>query len=150
LFGTVFLLAEGWPVGARVLLIEDNPANVQLMTCLLSPYGHTLLYAEDGPKGLKAARWDHPDLIICDLQLPEMAGYEVACWLKREARLRTIPLVAVTGQPAVGDRVLAAGFDGYLARPIDPDTFVRQVEAYLQPGTIPPLAGRPSGVDSYS
>src|SRR5262245_9928300 len=103
-------------MGARVLIIEDNAGNLELMTYLLSAFGHTIIGAEDGDAGLKAARQDPPDLIICDVQLPGMDGYEVARWLKSDSQLRTIPLVAVTALAMVGDRdrVLAAGFDGYL------------------------------------
>jgi two-component system cell cycle response regulator len=129
-------------MGARVLILEDNPANLELMTYLLRAFGHTVLAAEDGRLGLAAARREQPDLIICDVQLPEMDGYEVARWLKSDPRLRTVPLVAVTALAMVGDRdrVLAAGFDGYLAKPIDPETFVRQMEGFLRPGqhTTPP------------
>jgi two-component system, cell cycle response regulator len=123
-------------VGARILIIEDNPANLELMTCLFSAFGHTVLAAEDGHRGLEAARREHPDLIICDVQLPDIDGFEVARWLKNDPDLRTTPLVAVTALAMVGDRdrVLAAGFDGYLAKPINPETFVRQMEVYLRPG----------------
>jgi two-component system cell cycle response regulator len=133
-------------VGARVLIIEDNPANLELMTYLLSTFGHTVLAAADGQRGLEAARRERPDLIICDVQLPDMDGYEVARWLKTNPELRATPLVAVTALAMVGDRerVLAAGFDGYFAKPINPETFVRQMEVFLQPGhhhTISPSRG---------
>jgi len=119
---------------ARILIIEDNPANLDLMTYLLSAFGHTPLGARDGEEGLAAAGREAPDLIVCDVQLPAMDGYEVARWLKSHPRLRTIPLVAVTALAMVGDRdkMLAAGFDGYIAKPIAPETFVREVEAFLQ------------------
>ena len=83
-------------MGARILIIEDNPANLELMTYLLSAFGHTVLTAEDGRQGLATARGEGPDLIVCDIQLPEMDGYEVARWLKSDPDLRTVPLVAVT------------------------------------------------------
>jgi CheY-like chemotaxis protein len=120
-------------VAARVLIIEGNPANLELMTYLLGVYGHTVFTALDGRQGLEAARREHPDLIICDVQLPEMDGYEVARWLKSDTELRHVPLVAVTALAMVGDRdrVLAVGFDGYLTKPINPETFVRQIEIYL-------------------
>jgi two-component system cell cycle response regulator len=133
-------------LGARILIIEDNPANLELMTYLLSAFGHSIRSAEDGQSGLKAARSERPDLILCDVQLPDMDGREVARWLKSDARLRTVPLLAVTALAMVGDRdrLLAAGFDGYLAKPIDPETFVGQIEVFLQPGqhtTAPAPAG---------
>jgi len=102
-------------VAARVLIIEDNPANLELMAYLLGAYGHTVFTAQDGRQGLEAARREHPDLIICDVQLPEMDGYEVARWLKSDAELRHVPLVAVTALAMVGDchaarRLLAARY----------------------------------------
>jgi two-component system, cell cycle response regulator len=121
-------------VSARILVIEDNPANLELMNYLLAAFGHTVLTADDGRKGVEAARREHPDLIVCDVQLPDMDGHEVARWLKSAPDLRAIPLVAVTALAMVGDRdkVLASGFDGYLAKPINPETFVSQVETYLR------------------
>src|SRR5215211_5441343 len=118
---------------ARILIIEDNPTNLDLMTYLLSAFGHTPLMAHDGEEGLQAAQRETPDLIICDLQLPRLNGYEVARWLKSHPGLRAIPLVAVTALAMVGDRdkVLAAGFDGYIAKPIVPRSFVGEVEAFL-------------------
>jgi two-component system cell cycle response regulator len=138
-------------VGARILIIEDNSANLELMTYLLGTFGHTVLAAEDGRRGLEAARRELPDLIISDVQLPDLDGYEVARRLKSEARLRLIPLVAVTALAMVGDRdrVLAAGFDDYLSKPINPETFVRQMEVFLRPEhhTSPPA---PAGVATWA
>lgn len=133
-------------MGARVLIIEDNPANRELMTYLLTAFGHSVLGAEDGRQGLEAARRERPDLIVCDVQLPDLDGFEVARRLQADAGLRSIPLVAVTALAMVGDRdrVLAAGFDGYVAKPINPETFVRQMEVYLRPEqhtTAPAPAG---------
>ena len=134
-------------MSARVLIIEDNPDNLELMTYLLRAFGHAVLAAVNGRQGLEVACREHPDLIICDVQLPEMDGYEVARRLKADGTLRNTPLVAVTALAMVGDRerVLAAGFDGYPAKPIYPETFVRQMEVYLraeQQTTAPPT---PSG-----
>lgn len=119
---------------ARILVIEDNPANLQLMAYLLKAFGHQAIETVDGEAGLGEARRQRPDLILCDLQLPGMDGYEVARQLKRDPGLRAIPLVAVTALAMVGDRekVLAAGFDGYLSKPITPETFVGQVDAFLR------------------
>jgi two-component system, cell cycle response regulator len=131
-------------VSPRTLVIEDNPANLELMTYLLGAFGHTVLTAEAGRQGLEAARREHPDLIICDVHLPDIDGHEVARWLKSDPQLRATPLVAVTALAMVGDRdrVLAAGFDGYVAKPINPETFVRQMEVFLRPGhhhSTPPV-----------
>jgi two-component system cell cycle response regulator len=129
-------------MSARILVIEDNATNLDLMAYLLTAFGHTPLTAHDGEEGLLAAQRERPDLIICDMQLPILDGYEVARWLKSHPNLRAIPLVAVTALAMVGDRdkVLASGFDGYIAKPIDPQTFVGQVERFLQRerGATPP------------
>jgi two-component system cell cycle response regulator len=118
---------------ARVLVIEDNPANMELMTYLLRAFGHSVLEATDGRQGVQAALESRPDLIICDLQLPLVDGYEVARKLKQDASMRAVPLLAVTAYAMVDDRgkALAAGFDGYFAKPIDPATFIPQVQAFL-------------------
>ena len=118
---------------ARVLVIEDNPANLDLMTYLLRSFGHTVIEATDGRQGLRAAVEARPDLVICDLQLPVVNGYEVARTLKSDPSLRAVPLVAVTAYAMVDDRgkTLAAGFDGYIPKPIDPQAFVKQVLAFL-------------------
>ncbi len=120
-------------MSARLLIVEDNPANLELMTYLLNASGHRVFAAETGSEGLNVAIRECPDLIVCDVQLPDIEGFEVARWLKSHPKLRAIPLVAVTALAMVGDRdrVLAAGFDGYLAKPIDPEIFVRQVEGFL-------------------
>jgi len=120
----------------RILIIEDNAANLELMTYLLSAFGHTVITAADGGQGIEAARRERPDLIICDIQMPVMDGYEVARWLKSDVELRKTPLIAVTALAMVGDRdlVLAAGFDSYLTKPIVPETFVGQIESFLRLG----------------
>jgi two-component system cell cycle response regulator len=118
---------------ANMLIIEDNAANLELMTYLLDAFGHGVRVACDGVEGLEAIGAELPDVIICDVQLPRMDGFAVARHLKGDPALRTIPLVAVTALAMVGDRdrILAAGFDGYIAKPIEPEQFVRQVEAFI-------------------
>jgi len=120
---------------ARILVIEDNPANLALMTYLLTAFQHSVVTTCDGVEGLEIAQRELPDLIICDIHLPKIDGYEVARQLKQSASpsLRAIPLVGVTALAMPGDRdkVLAAGFDGYIAKPIEPQTFVQQCEAFI-------------------
>jgi CheY-like chemotaxis protein len=108
---------------------------MELMTYLVQAFGHTFTTAETGELGLEAARRDKPDLIICDIQLPGIDGCEVARRLKADPALAAIPLVAVTSLAMVGDRekVLAAGFNGYLSKPIEPETFVKTIEDFLPP-----------------
>ncbi len=118
---------------ARILIIEDNQTNLDLMVYLLRNYGYALLTACNGEEGLEAARREVPDLIICDLQMPKLDGYEVARQIRLDSRLSKLPLVAVTALTMRGDRdkVLAKGFNGYLDKPIVPEEFVSQVEAFL-------------------
>jgi len=136
---------------ARILIIEDNATNLELMAYLLGGFGHTVLSAGDGLEGLEKARQQKPDVIICDVQLPKMDGYEVVRSLRKDPECCQIPTVAVTALAMVGDRerALQAGFDGYLAKPIDPKTFVTQIEAFLSPsaaGSMP----RPASVTPQS
>ncbi|RYE98768.1 MAG: response regulator, partial [Oxalobacteraceae bacterium] len=118
---------------ARILIIEDNPANIELMSFLLSAYGHAPLSAADGPRGVAAARSERPDLIACDVNLPGMDGFAVLAELKGDPALAGVPILAVTALAMTGDRekVLAAGFDGYISKPIEPESFVAELEAFL-------------------
>ena len=120
---------------ARILIIEDNPANIELMSFLLSAYGHAPLSAADGPRGVAAARSERPDLIACDVNLPGMDGFAVLAELKGDPALAGVPILAVTALAMTGDRekVLAAGFDGYISKPIEPESFVAELEAFLTP-----------------
>ena len=118
---------------ARILLIEDNPDNLDLMSYLLAAYGHTVSTAEDGESGIAAAKRLPPDLIACDIHLPGVDGYDVARALKDDPSLAAVPVIAVTALAMVGDRerILAAGFDGYITKPIDPQRVVGELDAYL-------------------
>jgi two-component system cell cycle response regulator len=120
-------------MSARILVIEDNPTNLELMVYLFKAHGYAPLTASDGREGLEIAADQIPDLIVCDLEMPRVDGYQVGRQLKTNPRLRRIPLVAVTAYAMTGNRdeVLAAGFDGYIPKPIAPETFVKQVEAFL-------------------
>lgn len=133
-------------MGARVLVIEDNPANLELMTYLLQAYKYETIAADDGETGLALAQSERPDIVVCDIQLPRMDGFEVVRRLKLEEETRAIPVVAVTAFAMVGDRdrALAAGFDGYIGKPIVPETFVAQVERFLngRAPARPVLGGR--------
>jgi two-component system cell cycle response regulator len=119
-------------MSASVLIIEDNPSNLELMSYLLVAFGHKVSKAMDGVSGLKVAQSDHFDVILCDIQLPGMPGEEIARRLKGAARTEKTPLIAVTALAMLGDRdrLLSAGFDGYISKPIDPETFVPQVERF--------------------
>jgi CheY-like chemotaxis protein len=118
---------------ARVLVVEDKAENLDLMVYLLTAFGHEALVARDGHEGVTLVAAQRPDLVVMDLQMPLMDGYEAAAALKADPDLCAIPLVAVTAFAMVGDRdqVLAAGFDGYLTKRIDPRAFIRELERYL-------------------
>jgi two-component system, cell cycle response regulator DivK len=120
-------------VVARVLLVEDNAANLALMQYLLQASGYTTLTATDGRQGVVAAQRESPDVILMDLQLPIMNGYEAARLVKEVPAPRGVPIIAVTAYAMVGDRdkILARGFDGYIAKPITPERFVSEVEGFI-------------------
>lgn len=118
---------------ARVLIIEDNEQNLYLTTFILERHGYAVTSAREGHEGIKSAIATQPDLILLDIQLPKMDGYQVARTLRNHPELAGIPIIAVTSYAMVGDRerVLAAGCTGYIEKPINPDTFVDQVAAHL-------------------
>lgn len=125
-------------MAVRVLVIEDNPGNLYLIEYLLHEYGYKPICAEDGQKGVEAALQQKPDLILCDIHMPKMDGFEVVRRLKNDPDMSSTPIVAVTALAMVGDneRILRAGFDGYMPKPIDPDTFVRQISGFLDSRSI--------------
>jgi two-component system, cell cycle response regulator DivK len=130
---------------ARVLVVEDQDENLDLMVYLLTAFGHETLVARDGAEGLAVASLAHPDLVVMDLQMPVMDGYEAAARLRAVPELARIPLVAVTAYAMVGDqeRILQHGFDGYLTKPIDPESFVSELERHLTTRT--PARTQPPG-----
>lgn len=121
---------------ARILVVEDNDPSLSLMIYLLEAFGHKPLAAHDGEEGMETALRERPDLILCDIHLPGIDGYDVVRGLKADPICRSTPVIAVTALAMVGDRdrILEAGFDGYLSKPIDPETFVQQVEGFLSLG----------------
>jgi two-component system cell cycle response regulator len=100
---------------------------------LLQAFGHEVSGAREGAEGIELARRDKPDLILLDIHMPKMDGYEVASRLRADPDCRRIPIVAVTALAMVGDRekLLASGFDGYISKPIEPETFSAKVQEYL-------------------
>ena len=118
---------------ARVLLIEDNPANMTLATFLLESVGHTVRAAIDAETGLTLARSEQPDLILMDIQLPGMDGLQATGILKDDATTRSIPVIALTALAMKGDeeRIRAAGCDGYIAKPLDYKKFLATIAAQL-------------------
>lgn len=117
----------------RILLIEDNEQNRYLVTFLLESRGWNVVHAADGRTGLDLAASVDPALILLDIQLPGMDGYDVARALRADAKLDAVPVIAVTSYAMPGDkeRCLEAGCNGYLEKPIDPQTFAADVESFL-------------------
>ena len=130
---------------ALVLVVEDQDENLDLMVYLLTAFGHETLVARDGAEGVAVAAQARPDLVVMDLQMPVMDGYEAAARLKADPGLAEIPLVAVTAYAMVGDQeqILRRGFDGYLTKPIDPEAFVSELERHLASRT--PDRSQPPG-----
>ncbi len=116
-----------------ILHIEDNPENRALVRALLEAEGYTLVEAEDGLSGIEAALREEPALILLDINLPGVDGYEVGAILKSFPTLAATPVIAVTAYAMDGDRqrTLVAGCDGYIQKPIDVDAFPRQVVEFL-------------------
>lgn len=119
----------------NVLVIEDNEQNLYLVSFILQKHDYQVYQARDGRTGIETAAQLNLDLILLDIQLPGMDGYAVAQALRQNPKLENVPIVAVTSYAMVGDReqALAAGCTGYIEKPINPDTFMDQVESYLLP-----------------
>ncbi len=121
-----------------VLVVEDNKASSDLMAYLLRAAGHTVMTCTDGADAIAIAAREHPRVIVMDLQLDRMSGLEAAAVLAADPDLRAIPRIAVTAYAMVGDRdrVLKAGFQGYIAKPIEPTTFAAQIKAFFVPADV--------------
>jgi two-component system cell cycle response regulator DivK len=118
----------------RVLYVEDNAENRMLVRRVLEAEGYTITEAVDGPSGLEMAAQTRPDIILLDICLPEMDGYDLARRFRNTPGLQQIPILAITAKVMKGDReeTLAAGCDGYIQKPIDVDRLPDQVRAALQ------------------
>jgi len=118
----------------KILYIEDNKFNARLVKDILKARGHNVIIAENGLEGLIAAEKENPDIILLDIQLPGIDGYEVAGRIKSDEKLKRIPLIAVTSYVLKGDRekIIEAGCDDYIPKPIDTRKFPAQVEKYLK------------------
>ncbi len=125
-------------MSARILIVEDHPDNQKLMVYLLEKCGYQVQVAETGEQGLEFAQRDAFDLILCDIRMPGIDGYEVARQLKADPQRCQTPLVATTAMFRPGDRdhVLAAGFDGYVPKAIAPQLFINQVQGFLSGGKL--------------
>ena len=110
----------GKAMAKTVLIVEDNELNIKLFNDLLEAHGYATLQTKDGIEAMKMARLHRPDLILMDIQLPEVSGLEVTKWLKEDPDLRAIPVVAVTAFAMKGDedKIRQGGCEAYIAKPI--------------------------------
>jgi two-component system, cell cycle response regulator DivK len=117
----------------KVLIVEDNDLNMKLFNDLLEAHGYHTLQTKDGVEALALARQHRPNLILMDIQLPEVSGLEVTKWIKEDDDLRTIPIIAVTAFAMKGDeeKIREGGCEAYIAKPISVTNFLRTVERFL-------------------
>jgi CheY-like chemotaxis protein len=120
-------------VPACILVVEDNEDNLTLIDYLLRAYGYAPLLARSGEDGLRIATKMRPDLILLDIRMPGLDGYQVAAAIRGASGLEGTRIVAVTASAMVGDRerITAAGFDGYIQKPIDPETLLASLQPFL-------------------
>ena len=118
-----------------ILVAEDNATNRELLTEILEGWGYQVKHASNGLEVFAAMESAFPDLILVDIQMPEMDGYGVVKRLRRSPRFGKIPVIALTAYAMQGDRekALAKGFDGYITKPIDLDSLRRQIEVFCDP-----------------
>ena len=116
-----------------VLIVEDNDLNMKLFHDLLDAHGYQTLQTKDGMEALAIARENRPDLILMDIQLPEVSGLEVTKWIKEDDSLKSIPVVAVTAFAMKGDeeKIREGGCEAYIAKPISVQQFLETVKRFL-------------------
>lgn len=117
----------------KVLIVEDNELNMKLFRDLLEAHGYETVQTREGLKALDMARQHKPDLILMDIQLPEVSGLDVTKWIKNDESLAGIPVVAVTAFAMKGDeeRIRQGGCEGYLSKPITVASFIETVRRFL-------------------
>jgi len=118
----------------RVLIVEDNELNMKLFNDLLEANGYQVIQTRDGLSALDLARKHMPDLILMDIQLPEVSGIEVTKWLKEDEDLRKIPVIAVTAFAMKGDeqKIREGGCEAYISKPISVVSFLQTIDGFLK------------------
>ena len=117
-----------------VLIVEDNELNMKLFNDLLEAHGYATLKTSHGIEAMELARAHKPDLILMDIQLPEVSGLEVTRWLKADEELKSIPVIAITAFAMKGDeeRIREGGCEAYMSKPISVAKFIATVKTYLE------------------
>ena len=121
------------PAATRILIVEDNELNMKLLNDVLEAYGYEVIQAREGGAALTLAKVYRPDLVLMDLQLPDISGLEAVRRLKADEETRGIPVLAVTAFAMAGDerKTLESGCDGYVAKPIMLRPFLETVERFI-------------------
>lgn len=117
----------------KILIVEDNEQSLYLARFILEKEGYEVIEARDGLEALDKTSGETPDLILMDMQLPKLDGYEATRRIKADKKLTRIPVIALTAYAMKGDRekTLEAGCSGYIEKPIDPTSFVEDLKKYL-------------------
>jgi two-component system cell cycle response regulator DivK len=123
-------------VAKKILIVEDNELNMKLFNDLLVANGYETIQTRQGTEAMKLAREHKPDLILMDIQLPEVSGLDVTRWIKEDDELHTIPVIAVTAFAMKGDeeRIRKGGCEAYISKPISVAKFIETVKHYLGDG----------------
>jgi two-component system cell cycle response regulator DivK len=127
-------MSDGKAAPKTVLIVEDNELNMKLFHDLLEAHGYKTLQTRDGMQALELAREHRPDLILMDIQLPEVSGLEVTKWLKEDDELASIPVIAITAFAMKGDeeKIREGGCEAYIAKPISVGQFLETVRRFLE------------------
>lgn len=117
----------------KILLVEDNPDNRYVFLRLLKKLDIEVIVAEDGLTALDIAQQENPDLILLDIQLPELSGYDVVRIMRETKNTESTPIIAITAHCMTGDRkkIISAGCTDYIGKPIDTNEFIQKIKAYL-------------------
>jgi two-component system cell cycle response regulator DivK len=121
--------------GKRILIVEDNALSLMLLNDLLEAHGYEILKTGHGLEAIKLAQDNKPDLILMDIQLPDLSGFDVTRLLKQDDQTKCIPVIAVTAFAMLGDKAkaLESGCDAYIAKPVILHDLLRMVDAFLSP-----------------
>lgn len=119
----------------KVMIVEDNELNMKLFHDLLEAHGIDVIQTRDGREALDLARAENPDLILMDIQLPEVSGLDVTRWIKADESLKSIPVIAITAFAMKGDeeKIREGGCEDYISKPISVMNFLEKVRKYLDP-----------------